>query len=229
MKNSNALVTIAEPCIQNWEEMDQKDGFNFCQACNKCVVDFTGYSNADIIKTLANASSEVCGRLTEIQLNQLNYHLVVAPANRNWMKYIGVLAIGVSIFAQNVNASVLTEKPETQIVEKLRSHADEKKPITIKKISGRILNENKKPLTGVRVVIMNTKYYASTDKNGNYEIKFTSGISNENKILAVQSARFSGNMTLNYAVEKQVDLLLKMEPMIVGKIMYVPKKGNTIL
>ncbi|RZK64597.1 MAG: hypothetical protein EOO95_10650, partial [Pedobacter sp.] len=64
MKNSNALVTIAEPCTQNWEEMDQKDGFNFCQACNKCVVDFTGYSNADIIKTLANASTEVCGRLT---------------------------------------------------------------------------------------------------------------------------------------------------------------------
>ncbi|RYD72709.1 MAG: carboxypeptidase regulatory-like domain-containing protein [Sphingobacteriales bacterium] len=142
------------------------------------------------------------------------------------MKYIGVLAIGVSIFTQNVNASVLTEKPETQIVEKLRSYADEKKPITIKKISGRILDANKKPLTGIRVVILNTRYYASTDKNGHYEIKFTSGITKENKILAVQSARFSANMTLNYAVEKQVDLLLKMEPMIVGEIMYVPRKGN---
>lgn len=85
--------------------MEKRDGLNFCQACNKCVIDFTGYSNAEIIKTLASASSEVCGRLTKNQLAQLNYHLAVVPAGRSWMKYLGVLAIGVSIFAQSPSAT----------------------------------------------------------------------------------------------------------------------------
>ncbi|WP_231427647.1 carboxypeptidase-like regulatory domain-containing protein [Pedobacter sp. Leaf250] len=225
MKNAQPQISIAEPCNQNWEDMNQKDGFNFCQACNKCVVDFTGYSNAEIIKTLASASSEVCGRLTETQLNQLNYHLVVSPANRSWMKYLGVLAIGVSVFSQNASALTVNPKAKIEISKDKADKFDEKKPITIKKISGRILDENKKPLEGIRVIILNTKYYASTDKNGNYEIKFINGIGIDNKILSVQSARFAGNLTLNYATEKQADLVLKLESMIVGRIMYNPKKG----
>jgi len=223
MNNRNPQITITEPCTQKWEEMDKKDGFNFCQACNKCVVDFTSYSNAEIISILANSASEVCGRLTQEQLDQLNYHLVVAPTNRNWMKYLGVLAIGVSIFAPNVHANSFEVKSNSVVSKSINQPADAKKPLKVKSISGRVLDSNNRPLAKVKVVVLNTKYYALTDKNGHYEIAFTNGIDFENNILAVESAQFTGHLKINYAGIKQADLRLNIKPMIMGKIC-IPKK-----
>lgn len=225
MKHTTQQVTIAEPCSQNWEEMDQQNGFNFCQACNKCVVDFTGYSNADIIKTLAHSTDEVCGRLTQQQLDQLNYHLVIAPDNKNWMKYLGVLAIGISVFAQNVVAYPAKAEVKIERVNLLKKIDDVKKPLKVNKISGRVLDPEMKPLAGVKVGIVNTKYEAVTDRNGQYEIKLINGINAQNKTLSIQSIQFNGEITLNYSTEKQADLKLQIKPMIMGKIMYVPKKG----
>jgi 4-hydroxy-3-methylbut-2-en-1-yl diphosphate synthase IspG/GcpE len=37
MKNKINEVTIAEPCTQKWDEMDQGEGFKFCKACGKNV------------------------------------------------------------------------------------------------------------------------------------------------------------------------------------------------
>ncbi|TCD08518.1 hypothetical protein EZ449_11785 [Pedobacter frigidisoli] len=228
MKNPQPQISIAEPCSQNWEEMEKRDGYNFCEACSKCVVDFTGYSNAEIIKTLANASTEVCGRLTKTQLNQLNYHLVVAPVNRNWMKYLGVLALGASIFMQNANASI--PKATLEISKNIDDQKDNKKPKTVNKVNGYVLGQDKKPLIGIRLVIPNTKYYATTDKDGKYEIVFKNGLNVKHNALTVQSARYSATMILDFSKEKQKDLILKMEEfMIVGKIAYTPKQGNKFL
>lgn len=227
MKNTQAIVTIDKPCAQNWDEMEKKDGFNFCEACNKCVIDFTGYTNAEIIKTLANASSEVCGRLSENQLAQLNYHLAVVPPNRNWMKYLGVLAIGVSIFGQNLNASAANFPAHTEISSELKGNPDELKPINIKKVSGRIIGADKKPLQGIKLIIPNTKYYALTDKDGRYEIKFAQGIDPKNNIIVVQSLRFAGEIPINFSMEKQRDLLAQeREKIIMGGMGYRPLKTS---
>jgi len=227
MKKTQAIVTIDKPCAQNWDEMEKKDGFNFCEACNKCVIDFTGYSNAEIIKTLANASSEVCGRLSKNQLAQLNYHLAVVPPNRNWMKYLGVLAIGVSIFGQTLSASAANFPVNTEISTELKGNADELKPITIKKVSGRIVGADKKPLQGIKLIIPNTKYYALTDKDGRYEIKFAQGIHPKNNIIIVQSLRFTGEIPINFSTEKQRDLLAQdRDTIILGGIGYRPLKTS---
>lgn len=228
MKNPKPQISIAEPCSQSWDEMGIKNGHNFCEDCSKSVIDFTGYTNAEIIKTLANSSTEVCGRLTKTQINQLNYHLVVAPANKNWMKYLGVLAIGASIFMQTANAAQV--KPKTEIVKSINPNKDNIKPTTVNKINGYVLGEDKKPLSGIRLVIPNTKYYAITDKEGRYEIVFKNGLDPKNNALVVQSARYAATMILNFSREKQVNLILKKEDfMIVGKIAYTPDQGNKIL
>lgn len=227
MKNVQAQVTIEKPCSQNWEEMEKKDGFNFCQACNKCVIDFTGYSNAEIIKTLASASSEVCGRLTKNQLAQLNYHLAEVPAGRNWMKYLGVFAIGVSIFAQIPGAHANNFPFNIEISKDSNNNTDEKKPVKIAKINGRVLGVDKKPLKGIKVVISSTKYYAITDGEGRYEIKFTQGIDRKNNILLVNSSKFDAEMPINFSSEKQADLFPQDRNLkIMGGMGYIPIKTN---
>jgi hypothetical protein len=224
MKTRINEVTIAEPCLQNWDEMEKGEGFNFCNACSKNVVDFSGYTNAEIINVLANGGSSVCGRLSETQLNQLNYHLAIVPTNnRNWMKYLGVLAIGMSIFVMDAKAENL--KTPIEISKSINNKANDQKPIVPKKIYGYVIGADNKPVAGIRLVIVNTRFFALTDKNGRYEITLDDKFDVQNNQLVVDSIQYRAFITLNFSNEKQNNLTLKKaEPMIMGKIMIAPKK-----
>ncbi|SDG48918.1 hypothetical protein SAMN05421827_10747 [Pedobacter terrae] len=224
MKNKINEVTIAEPCAQNWDEMIKGEGFNFCTACSKKVIDFSGYTNAQIINVLANAGSAVCGRMSQSQLNQLNYHLTIVPTNnRNWMKYLGVLAIGMSIFMMDAKAENFREPIE--INKNIVTKTDHKKPIIPKRIFGYIIGVDKKPVAGIRLSILDTKYAALTDKNGRYEIVLDNKFDISKNQLMVESLRYSAFLTLDFSKEKQNNLELKqVEPMIMGRMLIAPKK-----
>jgi hypothetical protein len=225
MKTRINEVTIAEPCSQNWDEMDKGAGFNFCKACSKNVIDFSGYTNAEIINVLAGASSSVCGRLSQTQLNQLNYHLSVAPtSNRNWMKYLGVLAIGMSIFVMDAKAEKL--KTPIEITKTIHNKTDDKKPVLPKKIYGYVIGADNKAVAGLRLSIYDTKYSALTDKNGRYEIIFDDKFDANKNRLMVESIQYAAFLTLDFSKEKQNNLQLKKaEPIIMGKMIITsPKK-----
>jgi hypothetical protein len=224
MKTRINEVTIAEPCLQNWDEMEKGEGFNFCKACSKNVIDFSGYTNAEIINVLANAGSSVCGRMSQSQLNQLNYHLAIVPTNnRNWMKYLGVLAIGMSIFVMDAKAENL--KTPIEITRSINSKTDDKKPVLPKRIYGYVIGADNKPAAGIRIAIVDTKFFALTDKDGRYEITLDDKFDVNNNKLAVESMRYGAVLTLDFSKEKQNNLKLKKaEPMIMGKIMIAPKK-----
>lgn len=216
MKTSITKINIAEPCSQNWELMEKRDQQRFCASCNKCVIDFSTYTNAQIIQILANSTDEVCGRLSRAQLDQLNYHLVVAPVNRNWMKYLGVMAIGASIFAQNANASIPTTP--VPIATHVNFKNDDKKPSPVKRIYGYVLDEDKKPMAGIKVAISNTKLFALTDKNGRYEINLGNRFNQKNKQLFIESIRFDGDLIIDFSREKQQDMFAGYLHMIMGKV-----------
>jgi hypothetical protein len=217
-------VTIAEPCLQNWDEMEKGAGFNFCTACSKNVIDFSGYTNAEIIQVLANSGSSVCGRLSQSQLNQLNLHLSIVPTtNRNWMKYLGVLAIGMSIFVMDAKAEQLNTPVE--ITTTIHNKTDDKKPVATKKVYGYVIGADNKPAAGIRLSILDTRYATLTDKNGRYEILLDSKFDLSKNQLTVESIRYSAFLTLDFSKEKQNNLKLnKAEPMIMGRIMIAPKK-----
>jgi hypothetical protein len=217
-------VTIAEPCLQNWDEMEKGAGFNFCTACSKNVIDFSGYTNAEIISVLANSGSSVCGRLSQTQLNQLNYHLAIVPTtNRNWMKYLGVLAIGMSIFVMDARAENL--KTPISITKSIHHKTDDKKPVLPKKIYGYVIGADSKPAAGIRLVIVDTRFFALTDKNGRYEITLDNQFDVKNNQLIAESMRFGAVLTLDFSKEKQNNLKLKKaEPMIMGRMIMAPKK-----
>jgi len=224
MKTRINEVTIAEPCLQNWDEMEKGEGFNFCKACSKNVIDFSGYTNAEIINVLANAGSSICGRLSQTQLNQLNYHLAIVPTNnRNWMKYLGVLAIGMSIFMMDARAGNL--KTPIEITRGINNKTDDKKPVVPKKIYGYVIGVDNKPAAGIRLVIINTDFFALTDKNGRYEITLGDKFDVSKNQLVVDSIQYAAFLTLDFSKEKQNNLKLKKaESMIMGKIMIAPKK-----
>ncbi|WP_113653884.1 carboxypeptidase-like regulatory domain-containing protein [Pedobacter namyangjuensis] len=221
MKTKAISVQIAEPCTQNWELMEDRSKGRFCEACQKCVVDFSNHSNAEIVKIIASSNESICGRLSVTQLNQLNYYFIAAPSNKNWLKYLSVLAIGASLFVNEAKAIGISEPIE--IVSGSEKAPIDVKPNKLKKIYGYVFDENNKPLAGIRVVIANTKLFSKTDENGRYEIVFKNSLVNENSIIKVESIRFEGSTKLNYLKEKQVDLKLAEVYMIMGKIAMVNK------
>ena len=196
--------------------MQQHEGHNFCEACQKCVIDFTGYTNEAILQVLTKSNTEICGRLSQTQLNQINYSLIVAPANRSWMKYLGVLAIGVSVFAQDVQAATFKDNMEfSNVGLKSTDH----KPAKLKLIYGYVFDTHNKPLKGIRVTLLNTKLFAITDEKGKYAIKIDEHTGLKNRVLMVTTMNYGGELKINKAKEKQDNFVIeKRKSVIMGLI-----------
>lgn len=219
MKTKTISIQIAEPCHQNWETMEDRDKERFCESCQKCVIDFSNHTNAEIVKAISEAKNEVCGRLSVEQLNQLNYYLIAVPSNKNWLKYLGVLAIGASLFVNEAKA-IGVKSPVEVTVNKNKSIKDVK-PVRLKKIYGYVVDEAGKPMAGMRIVITNTKLFAKTDKAGRYEIVYNTKLDPKNNMIKVESIRFEGATKFNQLKEKQEDLKVAEVYMIMGKIAMV--------
>lgn len=223
MKTRISEITIAEPCTQNWDEMEKGAGFNFCTACSKNVIDFSGYTNAQIIQTLAGASSTVCGRLTQLQLNQLNYHLIVVPAkNRNWMKYLGVLAIGASILTQSTHATPKRESVE--LIKPKNDHQANKpdEPVILRTFYGYMFLKNNNanvPMAGLKLRLKGTNLTTVTDKNGRYEFKVDDSLYWKHNELIAEGSEYLVALKLDNKTVKQQDYYpYKAEYAIMGKI-----------
>jgi Secretion system C-terminal sorting domain len=67
MKTTGSFI-IAEPCHEDWNRMTPETQGRFCAACNKCVVDFTTKSNAEIQQIFVEKNGNVCGRMMMSQL-----------------------------------------------------------------------------------------------------------------------------------------------------------------
>jgi hypothetical protein len=215
MKSNAISIQIKNPCTQNWDEMLPRDGQRFCQNCEQPVIDFTNVTNAEIINMLTNTSSKVCGRFTTTQLDQLSYQLLAVPERRNWLKYIGVLAISASIFLQSCDKidTVLgkVEKPYKNGV---------KNTVPVSKIYGYLINEENEALADYKVKIANTKMMAVTDKDGRYEIRLEKKININNNKLFVE---FNDSLAINFYTERQDTLKISTRKyMVMGAPMIIP-------
>jgi hypothetical protein len=63
-------IHIQEPCHENWDAMTPNEKGKFCGACAKTVVDFTNYSDEEIIGYFKKDKGNTCGRFTHNQLQQ---------------------------------------------------------------------------------------------------------------------------------------------------------------
>lgn len=85
---TRALVHIAAPCSENWDEMDEAKGGKFCKVCQNCVIDFTEKTNDEIIEILKGAKDKtICGRFynTQVLLAGPSPELATNPAGQMTM------------------------------------------------------------------------------------------------------------------------------------------------
>jgi hypothetical protein len=86
-------VQIPQPCHERWDDMQPTERGRFCASCQKKVVDYTAFSDQELVRLLAKAPETSCGRFRNEQLNR-----PLLPSNSNtspiWQHWLSLLTMG---------------------------------------------------------------------------------------------------------------------------------------
>lgn len=89
--------TIPEPCQKDWNTMTPNIQGAFCISCQKNVIDFTLFSDYEILHFLKNnLHIETCGRIEVKQLERVNLQIDENILYTNislWKKYLAIILI----------------------------------------------------------------------------------------------------------------------------------------
>jgi hypothetical protein len=92
MSNKPIQIRIPSPCHENWDSMEPSAKGRHCAVCQKTVVDFTTMSDAEVIRYMATAGPNVCGRLATDQIDR--QFIPLAPPMQNRLAGLQVLLAG---------------------------------------------------------------------------------------------------------------------------------------
>lgn len=166
-------LTIPKPCSQSWNEMSQTDTGRYCKSCNKCVGDFTNFSDAQLKDFFGKTKDKVCEQFTTDQINRL----LIGKTNSKHSQFIpqllisSVLTIGLgNTDAKGIIFQNFQEQTEIKLQAERKNYlaysAD-----SLNYISGKIIDfENKELLPFVRVSIKGTKYGIASDIEANFKL-----------------------------------------------------------
>lgn len=173
--NKRTILSIPKPCHEDWEKMTPQDKGRFCSLCQKTVVDFSHFSDKELIDYFKTSHiGDTCGRLNNSQLER---PLVINRALRR----SSIVAWGATLFALIASSSVTAQEPtgspaDTTMLQpsaETDSITTVKKPETHKQIiiKGKVTDKlTEEILAGAIVRIKGYSYGAATDINGNFSI-----------------------------------------------------------
>ncbi len=73
-------LNIPEPCHENWQQMTPNEQGRHCMTCQKTVVDFTLMSDQEVLNYISRASTSVCGRFNNHQLDKTYEEKKIKPS-----------------------------------------------------------------------------------------------------------------------------------------------------
>lgn len=63
-------LSIPEPCHEDWDKMTPIEQGRHCQSCNKTVIDFSIYTDKQLIEFFTKVKDNVCGQLSRFQVER---------------------------------------------------------------------------------------------------------------------------------------------------------------
>ena len=151
-------LNIPKPCMQDWAAMQPEENGKFCNACASTVIDFSGMSDAELLKFFSDKNNRnVCGRMHNDQV-QTN----LAPLRKNRKFYTGMMAFFIGCLLKWGDADAQKLQKEDVYVSPL--HGQNRPFSTVHSIqlpgyayqhevSGILQDENGRALSGVRIQI----------------------------------------------------------------------------
>ena|GEM_PF-553073 len=169
-------VSIANPCSEKWDSFEKRGNTGFCLSCQKDVVDFTKYSDEEIIGYFKkHAFNKTCGRFKSSQLKTYT----LPKKKRDFGAIAAMLTAGVLSVANpsESNAAPARYETVTSIDDEIGDNVTvQTSTMTIgkglTKITGRVKDETGGAIPAVNVVIKGTSRGTTTDENGDFSIEY---------------------------------------------------------
>jgi len=173
---SNFQIKIPKPCSANWVNMNPSFNGRFCTNCQKEVIDFTKFSNAELYQYFEQSGDKVCGKFHQTQLDNFAGH-IAQKSNSTWFK-VNIIVVSCLTFLWNNGYSKTSPKPNLfyQEDKKEIKRIDAQKSILDSiRISGKVVDTAGLSLPGARVLLKNTGSFVETDKEGRFKINVNNG------------------------------------------------------
>lgn len=176
MSNKNIIISINNPCKEDWNKMTDNIYGKFCDHCKENVIDFTNLSDNEIIRIIENNKNNLCGRFNEDQLNRV---IAIKPTENNH-SFFARIAAALMLFTSTKEALAHTNNsfPGSLIstdkqIKSRSALTDKVNPI---ELTGTIYDANtNKPIPNAKIMIVSPAFTDSShvytsDEDGNYSI-----------------------------------------------------------
>ena len=164
-------LDIPTPCTQEWGRMSPDGAGRFCNHCNKTVIDFTGWSDADLYRFLATKKENVCGRFLTSQLR----HELNIPHQPQSRLYRLVIGLGLTLLFTQIPVAKARNRPpmQFQIMQPTSQDTTGEKRDSVRGITGIVTDDKREPLINALVSIYKHDTLISntvTDFDGRYTL-----------------------------------------------------------
>jgi TonB family protein len=194
-KKKGFILSIDNPCPENWDNMPDTGAdknARHCANCNKSVIDFSNYTDKELLEFISKTKENICGRLSPYQMDRpiLSYE----PNNNSLLqKFMLGTALATSLAACTETSKNNTTPPTTENYKTV----GEIKPLpatdTTPKnnyISGTIRDDKDTvPIDKITVSIKGTEYHAVTNIDGYFKIDVPDSLMGKKITLLVGEAQ----------------------------------------
>lgn len=222
-------LNVAEPCHENWANMEANEQGRFCLACSKTVVDFTGMSDKQLYDYFKNYTGSTCGRLNNDQLNRAL--VAEQQKKRGWFAYALSALLPALLITSRAEAQgevkkekvVCTPTPELTgevvVVGRIKAPKAPDKSV----IKGVVKDDSGNPVPFASVTIKGTPHGVAADEQGRFKINYHK----EGPLALVASAAGFGVKEVEIDKKKEnheIIMNLELSQMSTGVIVTVKKK-----
>ena len=235
MSDKNIIISIKEPCNEDWNKMTTNKSGKFCDLCNENVIDFTDLSDKEIVRIIKRNNGKLCGRFNTEQLDRP----LAINSIENKHSFFAKVAATLLLFTVTKETTGQSEKPIHESTfsadKQLKSNAnvsDRHNPI---ELTGSVIDAStNKPIANARIKIVNPVFPGSsivykTDEDGNFSIPIAD--STEKRTISVFIAAADYQETTikisyeDYSTQNNVllssvsnDVVMVSHPRLTGKV-----------
>ncbi len=213
-------LSVPKPCSQDWDKMTPDEKGKFCAQCSKTVIDFSGYSDTELITYFTRVKSKVCGIYNASQLNRMLISNTPSTTPILHRVLFGTaLAAGLAGCNQNQGkANSLSNQGQAQTQKKMGSFThiapannaltESNKPT----ISGLVIDSNTEhPLEGIIMTLSfggkEFEDHTYTDSNGYFSFNVPSKFIGKTLKLRVHDSHYNEKIHVFENVQLPVEII----------------------
>lgn len=177
-KPKDITVIMPNPCKKrDWDDMTPNASGRHCSNCDFTVIDFTNYTDKELVDFLLKSKGKLCGMFENYQLNR---PMTIAPEKTNTLLNRALLSAAL-LAGVATSANGQTSTPtHTPVQNNISQDKKEKKENTHSELSipGIIIDKKtKEPIAHAGISIKDQGIYTETDSNGRFDLPIPDSLS----------------------------------------------------